>query len=89
MPSSVFRSLTKPLLMAACISVVTSLLGCQTGPPGGKALRRTKQRVFVMGFDGMDPTLAKKYMDKDKYPFHKDGDVRVAIKIAPEKVTGM
>lgn len=33
--------------------------------------------------------LAKKYMGKDKYPFHKPGDVRVLIKIAPEKVSGM
>ena len=33
--------------------------------------------------------LAKKYMDKDKYPFHKPDDVRVIIKVAPEKVSGM
>src|SRR5262249_35856225 len=35
---------------------------------GAKPLRRTKQRVFVMGFDGMDPTLARKFMDEGKLP---------------------
>ena len=36
--------------------------------PGGKPLRRAKQRVFVIGFDGMDPTLARRYMDEGKLP---------------------
>src|SRR6185436_7887300 len=34
----------------------------------GKPLRRSQQRVFVMGFDGMDPTLARKFMDEGKLP---------------------
>ena len=38
--------------------------------------------------EGID-RLAKKYMDKDRYPFHKDGDVRVVIRIEPDKVLGM
>lgn len=33
--------------------------------------------------------LAKQYMGKDKYPFHKPGDVRVIVKIEPEKAMGM
>lgn len=33
-----------------------------------RPLRRTTQRVFVMGFDGMDPTLARKWMDEGKLP---------------------
>jgi len=36
--------------------------------PSGKPVRRAKQRVFVMGFDGMDPTLARKFMDEGKLP---------------------
>jgi hypothetical protein len=28
-------------------------------------------------------------MGKDKYPFHKPGDVRVIVKIEPLKVFGM
>jgi predicted AlkP superfamily phosphohydrolase/phosphomutase len=34
----------------------------------GKPLRRSKERVFVIGFDGMDPTLARKWMDEGKLP---------------------
>jgi PPOX class probable F420-dependent enzyme len=41
------------------------------------------------GADEMIDRLAKKYMDKDKYPFHKPGDVRIVVKILPEKVLGM
>ena len=33
--------------------------------------------------------MAKKYLGQDKYPFNQPGDVRVIIKIEPEKVTGM
>ena len=33
--------------------------------------------------------MAKKYMGQDKYPFNGPGDVRVIIKIEPEKVAGM
>jgi predicted AlkP superfamily phosphohydrolase/phosphomutase len=36
--------------------------------PSGKPVRRAKQRVFVMGFDGMDPTLARRFMDEGKLP---------------------
>ena len=36
--------------------------------PSSKPVRRAKQRVFVMGFDGMDPTLARKFMDEGKLP---------------------
>src|SRR6266849_6454629 len=34
----------------------------------GKPVRRAGQRVFVLGFDGMDPTLARKWMDEGKLP---------------------
>jgi predicted AlkP superfamily phosphohydrolase/phosphomutase len=49
--------LTVSLLAAACGSA-------RANPPG----RRAKQRVFVMGFDGMDPTLARRFMDEGKLP---------------------
>lgn len=32
--------------------------------------------------------LAKKYLGKDKYPFHQPGDVRLILKIKPEHVSG-
>ncbi|MGE0455440.1 MAG: alkaline phosphatase family protein [Vicinamibacteria bacterium] len=43
------------------------LAGCSSGPQG-KPVRRASQRVFVMGFDGMDPTLSRKWMDEGKLP---------------------
>jgi predicted AlkP superfamily phosphohydrolase/phosphomutase len=32
------------------------------------SVRHAKERVFVMGFDGLDPTLARKWMDAGKLP---------------------
>src|SRR4029453_1381409 len=52
---------------AACL-LVSSLSACHRGPEGGKPLRRSKQRGFVIGFAGMDPTLAQKFMDEGKLP---------------------
>jgi hypothetical protein len=40
------------------------------------------------GAESID-SLAKKYMGVDKYPLNKPGDVRVIMKIEPEKVSGM
>jgi predicted AlkP superfamily phosphohydrolase/phosphomutase len=39
-----------------------------TSSPAGKPARRSRQRVVVMGFDGMDPTLARRFMDEGKLP---------------------
>src|SRR5215475_14355470 len=50
-------SLTLPILLAGC-----------SQPRAGKAPRRSKVRVFVIGFDGMDPTLARKWMAEGKLP---------------------
>lgn len=33
--------------------------------------------------------MAKKYIDKDRYPWHKDGDERVIMKVRPLKTSGM
>jgi PPOX class probable F420-dependent enzyme len=41
------------------------------------------------GADEMIDRLAKKYMGVDKYPYNKPGDVRLIVKIVPEKVFGM
>lgn len=48
-------------------------------------------RVVEMTRDGADAhidALAKKYMDLDEYPMRKEGEVRVKIAIAVEKVSG-
>ena len=52
----------------AGLALTLPLADCTKGLPGGKPLRRAKQRVFVIGFDGMDPTLARKWMDEGKLP---------------------
>ena len=46
-------------------------------------------RVSEMTENGADAhidKLAKKYLNKDKYPFRAPGEVRVLLKIVPEKV---
>lgn len=33
--------------------------------------------------------MAKKYIDKDRYPWHREGDERVIMKIRPDSTSGM
>jgi PPOX class probable F420-dependent enzyme len=49
----------------------------------------TQGRVVEMteaGSDAHIDAMAKKYLGKDTYPFRAPGEVRVIVKIAPEKV---
>jgi PPOX class probable F420-dependent enzyme len=49
-------------------------------------------RVAEITEDGADThidKMAKKYMDKDRYPFRQPGEVRVLYKITPEHFTHM
>jgi PPOX class probable F420-dependent enzyme len=41
------------------------------------------------GADAHIDSLAKKYLGQDKYPYRKDGEVRVTYKILPEHVGGI
>ena len=41
------------------------------------------------GADAHIDALAKKYLDKDRYPFRTPGEVRVLYKIRPDKVSTM
>jgi PPOX class probable F420-dependent enzyme len=47
----------------------------------GRVTEMTEQ-----GADGHIDKMAKKYLGKDKYPFRAPGEVRVIVKIVPEKV---
>ena len=47
----------------------------------GRVTEMTEQ-----GADAHIDKMAKKYMGKDKYPFRAPGEVRVLVKIAPDKV---
>ena len=42
--------------------------------------------ITEQGADAHIDAMAKKYLGKDKYPFRAPGEVRVMVKIAPEKV---
>lgn len=65
------RPFARAALVAAALCAAFPLGACRKGPEGGKPLRRAKQRVFVIGFDGMDPTLSRRYMDEGKLPHLK------------------
>src|SRR5688572_27593061 len=54
------------IIQALIFAVAVGAAGC--GGKEGKPVRRAGQKVFVLGFDGMDPTLAKKWMDEGKLP---------------------
>ncbi|HJZ37177.1 MAG TPA: PPOX class F420-dependent oxidoreductase [Solirubrobacterales bacterium] len=46
-------------------------------------------KVVELAHEGADDdidALAKRYLDADSYPFRQDGEVRVIVKIEPEKV---
>lgn len=49
----------------------------------GRVVEMTEQ-----GADGHIDALAKKYLGQDTYPFRKPGEVRLIVKIAPERVQG-
>src|SRR5687768_3667153 len=61
---------SRPLLSVAALASAAALATtvCAPRSSSGKPLRRAGQRVFVLGFDGMDPTLARQYMDEGKLP---------------------
>ncbi|MBI3031069.1 MAG: PPOX class F420-dependent oxidoreductase [Candidatus Rokubacteria bacterium] len=42
--------------------------------------------ITEQGADAHIDALAKKYIDQDKYPFRRPGEVRVLYKILPEKI---
>jgi PPOX class probable F420-dependent enzyme len=42
--------------------------------------------IDEQGADAHIDRMAKKYLDKDKYPFRQPGEVRVLYKIQPERV---
>jgi len=43
-------------------------------------------KVTEQGADAHIDKMAKKYLDKDKYPFRQPGEVRLLVTIQPDKV---
>src|SRR5690242_18374080 len=60
------RRVTRVARIAVCLAVAAAA-AC-SGPRDTSPVRKAQQRVFVIGFDGMDPTLAKRWMDEGKLP---------------------
>lgn len=52
-------------------------------------IRGNVDDITENGADADIDSLAKKYLDKDKYPFRAPGEVRVIYKIRPEKISRM
>jgi PPOX class probable F420-dependent enzyme len=52
-------------------------------------IRGKVEQITEQGADKHIDKMAKKYLDKDKYPFAQPGEVRVMYKIRPEHTTTM
>jgi PPOX class probable F420-dependent enzyme len=50
-------------------------------------IRGKVEEITEQGADAHIDKMAKKYLDKDKYPFRQPGEVRVMYKIRPEHTT--
>ena len=66
-PPSARRLVSLAALLA--LGVVGVRCGGKAAP--SKAIRRAPHRVFVLGFDGMDPNLARKWIEEGKLPNFK------------------
>jgi hypothetical protein len=64
----ILAALRRLSLLGLGLALVLAAARCAKGPEGGKPVRPVKQKVFVIGFDGMDPTLVRKYMAEGKLP---------------------
>jgi predicted AlkP superfamily phosphohydrolase/phosphomutase len=49
-------------------ALTVAALSCSRSAESPAPLRRAPQRVFLVGFDGMDPTLARRWMAEGKLP---------------------
>jgi PPOX class probable F420-dependent enzyme len=52
-------------------------------------IRGRVRHVREEGADARIDSLAKKYLDKDKYPFRQPGEVRLMYEIEPASASGM
>jgi PPOX class probable F420-dependent enzyme len=49
---------------------------------------RGRAEFVEEGADAHIDKLAKKYLGKDKYPFKREGEERVIVRVIPEKIPG-
>ena len=65
---------------------------CITDPENPYRYLEIRGRVVEITEQGADDhidKMAKKYLDKDKYPFRQPGEVRIIFKIEPERTASM
>jgi predicted AlkP superfamily phosphohydrolase/phosphomutase len=55
------------LILGIVAALLTVSTACNRGS-SGHPVRKANEKVFVMGFDGMDPTLVRRFMDEGKLP---------------------
>ena len=77
---------TKVRNMPEGAAVALSILD-PDNPYRGMQLRGRVARVTEEGADRHIDSLAKKYLDKDTYPFRKPGEVRILYEIEPTAVS--
>ena len=61
-------------------------------PDNGYRFMQLRGKIVGVTEEGAEAhidSLAKKYLDQDRYPFRQPGDVRVTYKIEIERVSGM
>ena len=51
------------------------------------AVRGTVTGFTTIGADEVIDRLAKKYTGEDSYPFRREGEVRVTVRITPERIS--
>jgi hypothetical protein len=54
----------KRILLALVVVSAGAALACS----GGRPPEKFRQKLVVLGFDGMDPRLVQKWMDEGKLP---------------------
>ena len=50
------------------------------------AVRGTVVGFTTAGADEVIDRLAKKYLDADTYPFRREGEIRVTVRIRPDRI---
>ncbi len=80
------RAKTKHLKAGARVAICVSN---RENPYQYVEIRGTVAELSHDGADDMINRLAKKYIDQDVYPFRQPGEVRVIVRIVPDKVFGM
>jgi predicted AlkP superfamily phosphohydrolase/phosphomutase len=56
------------IALVVILALVAAYSTTRSAPKTQKPLRRAAERVFVIGFDGMDPTLTSRFMAEGKLP---------------------